>query len=452
LSQDPVKEFLDSAQQSGLLSADGAATLSREMRESGAATKQDVASKLVEKNVLTTFQAEELLAGRGGDCVLAGRYLIRQKLGAGAMGTVHLATDRKLDRAVAIKVLPAQSVTDVGAVARFQREAKALAKLSHPNIIQAYDSDQDAGRQFLVMEYAEGTNLAELVRDKGRVPPSLAADYVYQAALGLQNAHEKGLVHRDLKPGNLLVTSHGQVKILDLGLARFLQDQVGDATLTREGTGMGTPDYMAPEQFHDARHVDARSDIYSLGCTLYHLIAGRVPFPGTSMSEKYAAHEQQEPPPLEEFRPDVPAGLSLAVQRMMAKRPADRFQSAREVAEAVFPHVAGSSHAILHIKATASWHGSQLGLSVVPIRVRRRRQLIVGSAVTASALAVVALVLWAGGAFRQNPPDGDGDANQPTVTDDRKSEPRPSGPIASKREPPKPVESPKQATLIETPG
>jgi len=423
LSQDQLAEFLESAQKSGLLSAADAGTLSRELRENGAATRDDAVAKLVDKKLLTPFQAEQLLAGHGEECVLAGRYFIRQKLGAGAMGAVYLADDKKLDRAVAIKVLPAQSVTDAGAVARFQREAKALAKLSHPNIIQAYDSDEDAGRQFLVMEYAEGTNLGEVIRARGRIPPALAADYVYQAALGLQNAHEKGLVHRDLKPGNLLLTPHGQLKILDLGLARFLQDQVGDATLTREGTGMGTPDYMPPEQFHDARHVDARSDIYSLGCTLYHLITGRVPFPGTSMSAKYAAHEQHEPPPLEEFCPDVPAGLALVVQRMMAKRPADRFQSAREVAEAVFPHVAGSSHAILHIKGTVSWHGSQLGLSVEPLRVRRRRRLLAGSGATAAVLALVMLAFWTGGAFRRAPREESGgrkpsDPNVLTVAQD----------------------------------
>ncbi len=146
-----ISDFLESAQKSGLLSADEAATLSRELHESGAATQDDAAAKLVEKHVLTPFQAEQLLAGNGEECVLAERYVLRQKLGAGAMGTVYLANDKKLDRAVAIKVLPAQSVTDAGAVARFQREAKALAKLSHPNIIQAYDSDEVAGRQFLVM-------------------------------------------------------------------------------------------------------------------------------------------------------------------------------------------------------------------------------------------------------------------------------------------------------------
>src|SRR5262249_5299254 len=143
-----------------------------------------------------------------------------------------------------------------------------------------------------------------------------------QAAQGLQHAHDKELVHRDLKPSNLLLTPERQVKILDLGLARFLQDQIGEGGLTREGTGLGTPDYMAPEQFGDARHLDRRGDIYSLGCTLYHLLTGQPPSPGSSMTEKARAHEKSEPPPIEERCPEAPAGLVLVVQRMMAKRPA----------------------------------------------------------------------------------------------------------------------------------
>src|SRR5262249_55566814 len=155
--------------------------------------------------------------------------------------------------------------------------------------------------------------------------------YLYQTALALQHAHGKGLVHRDLKPSNLLLTAHGQVKILDLGLARFLQDQIGEGNLTAEGMGMGTPNYAAPEQFRDAHVADVRSDIYSLGCTLYHLLAGRVPFPGSSLAEKCRMHEQEEPPPLEEFCPEAPGGLLLVVQRMMAKRPANRFPTAQAV-------------------------------------------------------------------------------------------------------------------------
>src|SRR5262249_16244077 len=153
-----------------------------------------------------------------------------------------------------------------------------------------------------------------------------------QAAVALQHAHERGLIHRDLKPSNLLLTPERRVKVLDLGLSRFLQDQIGDAARTIEGMGLGTPDYMAPGQFRDARSADARSDIYALGCTLYHLLAGRVPFPGSSLSEKCQAHEHREPIPLEEVCTDAPAGLILATRRMMAKRPADRFQTAGEVA------------------------------------------------------------------------------------------------------------------------
>jgi hypothetical protein len=392
---DLIQELLDSARHSGLLSAEQAATWHGKL--AGAGTMREVATRLVEHDVLTEFQVEQLLAGRGRECVLAGRYVLQRKLGAGAMGSVYLAHDQKLDRAVAIKLLSTASVPDAGAIARFQREAKALAKLSHPNIIQAHDSEEDAGRHFLVMEYAEGTNLAELIRAKGRIAPALAAEFAHQAAIGLQRAHECGIVHRDLKPGNLLLTASGQLKILDLGLARFLQDQISDTTLTREGTGMGTPDYMAPEQFHDARHVDARSDVYSLGCTLYHMLAGAVPYPGTSLSEKYEAHEQKEPVPLAVHCPDVPAGLALTVERMMAKRPADRFQTAREVAEALFPHIAGSSQLAANIKATITWHGSQLGMSVVPIAVRRRRRVLHWAGGITAVVMVLVLTFVAGG-------------------------------------------------------
>src|SRR5262249_49932213 len=149
--------------------------------------------------------------------------------------------------------------------------------------------------------------------EQGRISATLAADYIYQAARGLHHAHERGLVHRDLKPANLLLSNQGEVKILDLGLARFAQDQIGDATLTHEGMGLGTPDYMAPEQFRDARHVDPRADVYSLGCTLYHLLTGRVPFPGSSLSDKAAAHETKEPRGLEQLCPEAPAGLTLVV-------------------------------------------------------------------------------------------------------------------------------------------
>jgi serine/threonine protein kinase len=187
------------------------------------------------------------------------------------------------------------------------------------------------------------------------------------------------------------------VKVLDLGLARFLQDQVADPARTREGAGMGTPDYAAPEQFRDAHAADARADIYALGSTLFHLLTGQVPFPGSSLSEKYEAHAHKAPPPVEELCPDMPGGLALVVQKMLAKRPADRFQSAAEAAEALAPHVAGSSASFQSIRNTSEWEGGWLTLR--DWRVRRRRLLpwaVAGVSLIVAVLAVTFGPRWFG--------------------------------------------------------
>jgi serine/threonine-protein kinase len=379
---------------------------------------------MIEKKVLTPCQAEHLLAGQADEWVVAGRYRVLEKLGEGGMGTVYKAHDTRLDRDVAVKVLPARSLNDADAIARFQREARALAKVSHPNIIQAYESGEDKGRHFLVMEYVEGVNLSAILRQQGAIPPTLAADLIYQAALGLQHAHAKGLVHRDLKPANLLlspaqplagrpslaikdqarpsaeltasyvapaVLGNGTVKILDLGLARFLQDQLGDAQLTREGVGVGTPDYMAPEQFRDALHADARTDIYGLGCTLYHVIGGTVPFPGSSFAAKRDAHANKEPIPLEERCPEVPAGLAFVVSKMMAKHPSQRLQTAAEVAEALAPYIAGASHSMIRLRQTMSFHAGQLTTRPP----NRRKRLLAWSGAAAAAVCLVGLLILA---------------------------------------------------------
>src|SRR5215471_8997689 len=325
-----------------------------------------------------------------------GRYQLLDKLGQGGMGTVFLASDTRLDRRVAIKVLPPESVHNPDAVARFQREAKALAKLSHPGIVQAYDSEEDNGRHFLVMEYVEGQSLLDVLKRDGCVAPTYAADYIHQAAAALQHAHDKGLVHRDLKPSNLLLSSSGQIKILDLGLARFLQDQIGDPTKTREGMGIGTPDYAAPEQFRDAHRADSRADIYALGCTLYHLLTGRVPFPGSSLAEKYDAHRQREPTPLQELCADIPGGLVLVVQRMMAKHPAERFQTAADAAAALAPYVAGSSASFSRLSTRVNWQGSQITMTAFEpwSWLRHRRTWIASAIVMAFALAVILVWAW----------------------------------------------------------
>jgi serine/threonine-protein kinase len=409
---EPVQQLLEQGQRSGLFSAAGTRDLIAQFTADRQLTADQAAALLVEKKVLTAYQAEQLLAGHAEECVVAGRYRIVEKLGAGGMGTVYKAHDTNLGRLVAIKVLPARVANDPGAVARFQREAKALATVSHPGIVQAHDAGEDRGRQFLVMEYVEGTNLGRLLNEQGRVPPTLAADYVHQAAEALAHAHARGLVHRDLKPSNLLLTPERQIKILDLGLARFLQDQIGEAGLTREGAGLGTPDYMAPEQFGDARHVDPRADIYSLGCTLYHLLTGQVPFPGSSLTEKAQAHEEQAPPPIAVRCPEAPAGLVFVVQRMLAKRPADRFQTAGELAEALGPYVASSSASLPRLQRTTSWQGSQLSFTVPRPPRRRRRWALAG--VASVALLALALALYFGpGLFRRAESSSGNDAAAP---------------------------------------
>ncbi len=270
------------------------------------------------------------------------RYRLEEMLGAGGMGVVYRARHQLMGRTVALKVIHRHLMEKPAAVERFRREVKAVAALSHANIVTAYDADQVGERHFLVMEYVAGVTLAQLLKDKGPIEPARSCDYIRQAALGLQHAHERGLVHRDLKPGNLIVTPDGQVKILDLGLARLGEiSQEASGDLTDAGTVMGSVDYLAPEQADDPRHADIRADIYSLGCTLYHLLTGRPPFPEGTLMQRLKAHAQRAPAPLVRAGVAMPAGLDRIVNRMLAKEPRQRYQTPSEVAEALAPYAAG---------------------------------------------------------------------------------------------------------------
>jgi serine/threonine protein kinase len=254
------------------------------------------------------------------------------------MGEDFKARHPLLKRTLAVKVLRPDRLA-AGTVQRFLREIEAAGQLSHPNIVMAHDAAQVGDTFLLVMEYVEGRDLARWVQEGGSLPVARACDFIRQAALGLQHAHERGLVHRDVKPSNLLVTDReGVVKVADLGLARLRQPDAAGAlhgTWTQEGAVMGTPHYLAPEQARDARRADTRADVYSLGCTFYHLLTGRPPFAGQSLAELVLRHAGDEAEPVERLRPEVPAEVAAVVRRMMAKRPEDRPQSAAEVAQAL---------------------------------------------------------------------------------------------------------------------
>ncbi len=296
-----------------------------------------LASLMVREGLLTKFQAEQLLQGKYRGFAIGG-YRILEKLGSGGSGTVYLAEHEVMRRRVALKVLPADYASEPGVLARFQREAQAGAALDHPNIVRAYDFRNEGTLHFLVMEHVDGASLQELLSRQGPLPVGQACDYVRQAALGLQHAHEANLVHRDVKPANLLVDRAGTVKVLDLGLARF--SPRGEESLTQkfdENAVMGTADYLAPEQALNMHDVDIRVDVYSLGATLYALLAGAPPFHAGTVTQKLLWHQMREPKPLRSIRPDVPAELEAVIKRMMAKAPEDRYEAPWDVAEALLP-------------------------------------------------------------------------------------------------------------------
>jgi serine/threonine-protein kinase len=340
--------FLDHLRQSGLVGEQELARIAG--RYARLPRGRSVARRLVAKGVLTRFQAERLLAGRTTGFLL-GQYRILEPIGKGGMGRVYKARHRTMDRVVALKVLAPDLVANERALGLFLREVRAVARLIHPNVVTAFDADEAHGRHYLVLEYVDGPNLEELVRKQGRLPVGLACDYVKQAAHGLQAAHALGMVHRDIKPANLLVQRQGPpgeagpglVKVSDFGLARLGDPPPGEVgrragtLFTKDNTVMGTPDYLSPEQARNLHTTDIRSDVYSLGCTLYFLLTGRVPFPGGSALDKLIRQATERPVPVPDIRADVPAGVLAVLEKMVAKDPADRYQTPAELAEALVP-------------------------------------------------------------------------------------------------------------------
>ena len=267
-------------------------------------------------------------------------YELIKELGQGGMGTVYLAKNRMMDRLEVLKVISKALLDRPGALERFQQEIRSAAKLLHPNIVAAHAVLRPGDLLVFAMEYVRGQDLSEVVKQRGPLPVANAAFYIHQVANGLQHAFEKGMVHRDIKPNNLMLAIEGKkhtVKILDFGLAKATSEKGAEAGLTKSGQMLGTPDYVAPEQTLDAHNADIRADIYSLGCTLYFLLSGGPPFQETSLYAILEAHHKREPKPLNLVRPDVPVELATVVGKMMAKEPAKRYQTPAEVAKALVP-------------------------------------------------------------------------------------------------------------------
>lgn len=304
---------------------------------------EDVISLLGQKELLTRWQVDRLGKGEPGQLVL-GDYVLLDPLGKGGMGIVYRARHRRMDRLVALKTLTDRATESDDSVQRFQREVRAAARLSHPNIVAAYDAGEHDGTHYLVMELVDGIDLAKLVRQSGPLNASRAVDYVRQAATGFCYAHSQGIIHRDIKPQNLLVDRNQHVRILDMGLARLnptnaaadpAVPSAAQTELTQSGMIMGTVDFMSPEQATNTRNANEQSDIYSLGCTLYFLMTGRAMFDGETCMERLLAHHQDLRPSLVTTVSKIPATLQEVFARMTARQPDDRYESMEEVAEAL---------------------------------------------------------------------------------------------------------------------
>ena len=328
--------FYGAALQSGLIDEAGLNAcwdLIAPERRTPEAIDRRLARQTIATGRITLWQAQQLLAGRISGYFID-KYILLSLLGRGGMGRVYLARDVRLNRTVALKLLSQERMNNPRAIARFRREAKVGAQLQHENLVRVYDEGESAGILYLVMEHIDGKNVGQTIGEMTKIPWPMAARLARQVALGLEHARLKGLIHRDVNPGNILITQDGTAKLTDLGLAIDLNDL---DNVTREGATVGTFDYVSPEQAKNSRSVDTRADLYSLGCTLFHMIAGRVPFPMASLPEKLYAHQLHDPEPLTELVPEVPGGLAEVVRRLMRKLPDERYQTPAELAQALEP-------------------------------------------------------------------------------------------------------------------
>ncbi len=337
MSRTDIKTYLTSLEKSGLVDKVALSQLlARVVREAGD-RRIDVdwlAQRFEEEQLVTAWHNKKLLQGRYRGFFL-GRYKLLSHIASGGMSTIYLAEHVQMRRQVAIKVLPPVLTNKASHLDRFYVESQIIASLDHPNIVKAYDVAQEKDFHYLVLEYVDGWDLQRLVGREGPLGYEVAAEYIRQVAEGLHYAHQRNLVHRDVKPANLLVAPEQTVKILDLGLSRIISTQEPSLTLAHGETLLGTVDYIAPEQAANCHEVDHRADIYSLGCTFYFLLVGTPPFPRGSQTQRLMAHQEEPLPDIRHFRPDCSEDLLAIIDRMTAKEPNHRYQTAADLGHAL---------------------------------------------------------------------------------------------------------------------
>ena len=343
MSQLTSERFLQMVAKSGLVTEEAQEKLIRKLEETreGGVPKdpKKLAAYFRKEGLLTSWHIEKLLAGKYKGFFL-GKYKLLGHIGTGGMSSVYLAEHVRMGDRRAIKVLPKTRVKDSTYLARFQLEAKAIASLNHPNIVLAYDIDNEGDVHYIVMEYVDGIDLQMLVKRDGQIDCSTAAEMVAQAARVLQHAHSKGVIHRDVKPANLLIDKQGVIKLLDMGLALVSAGDEESLTVANNENVLGTADFLAPEQALNSHTVDHRADIYGLGCTLYYLLTGKPPFSDGTLAQRIAKHQSEMPTPIRQLRADCPGELEGICVKMIQKDPAYRYQTAGDVAEVLEKFVA----------------------------------------------------------------------------------------------------------------
>ncbi len=328
-------QFLSLIRKSELIDSHRLDPFLDQLAEAGPVPKpRDLAGLLIAAGLVTNFQSEQLLKGKWRGFTI-GRYKVLERIGSGGMGNVYLCEHMQVRRKVAVKVLPTSQSHNPSALGRFYREARAAGVLDHPNLVKAHDIDQDGELHFLVMDYVDGSSLQHIVSRFGPMPLVRAAHCIRQAAEGLQQAYQSGLLHRDVKPANIMLDRTGTIRVLDLGLARFHEDHDLLTLQYDDNNVLGTADFVSPEQALNSHDVDIRTDVYSLGATFYFLLVGHPPFPTGKIAQKLIWHQVRQPTPVRQLRPQVPVGLAAIVEKMMAKNPAQRYQTPAEVVDAL---------------------------------------------------------------------------------------------------------------------